>query len=574
MSTLQSLRFQVSLATLASVFATAAVALLLPEDWRTLGGIIGCVVIGILGSCFAWWRLNSIHRLAHYANELKEGRGVSELKIGDKKLHSILRVIKELTEINNSANEGHRATLLTWQKVLQQFQDPNCPAAVAVALETPFPEEENKLLRLVDDFGKQLFAIRQRMALAMRVLNQVPVGIAAIDSRGVCRYMNAALERLLGLKQQSQWQRQHFARYIPEQIPTEQSWHNPEEQPLPAARVSTWLEENKGGSCPTYLVTEAKELIPVELILATPGQGEGLSVLVVYDLRPVKQMLTERLATDRMINFGYFIRNYISEVEPAVAKVISQGRLIMAEVKQTPQRSSLVPKMQALLSEANQLESIQLLNRFLYFLNESALPEAVKTEFELGDVARLVKDSLSPLLRARNLDLEIADQAGWLYGDEDRISAIFVGMMYHAIRATQDQELSLKLTRSLEAAPDGSTYLEATLSPAGPLLNPEHLSLIREPFGGLTPRNLWSFDELNGSPIGLLVAERLAAAVGGELDLRASSAGRLMVVLRLPSRLSNGREYANEAEDEVTKLALAETCGGWRLGRANEQVEK
>lgn len=569
MSPMRSLRLQVSLTVFVLVLLTAALALLLPESLRLLGAIAGSVVIGVAGALFVWWRLRSLGQLSRYAIDIKDGREGSEPRISGSEILPILQVIKELTDARSNAIEAHRETLISWQKVLQQFQDPNCPPSVAMNLETPFIEEQNQVIHLVDEFGKQLFAIRQRMALAMRVLNQLPDGVAALDGRGVCRYMNAALERLLGLKQQGQWQRQPFVRFVAEELPADQPWHDPAVEPLPAGRLNSWLEQIKGGSCSTYLKTDSKELIPAELVVSAPGQGEGLSALVVHDLRPTRKLLAERLASDRMQNFGNFIKNYIGEVEPAVAKVISQGRLLLAEVKQTPQRTALVPKMQTLLSEASQLESIQLLNRFLHFLNEGELPAAVKTEFELGDVARVVKDRLAPLMRARNVSLDIEDRAGWLYGDEDRVTAILVGMLYHATRASQDQELTLKLLRTSEVAPDGSTFLEATLSPAGPLLNPEHLALLREPFSGWEARNLWSFDGVEGSPIGLLVAERLAAEAGGELDLRASSGGRLIVVLRLPSRLPDAREYRGQEDEEIAQLALAETCGSWRLGGAD-----
>jgi hypothetical protein len=86
----------------------------------------------------------------------------------------------------------------------------------------------------------------------------------------------------------------------------------------------------------------------------------------------------------------------------------------------------------------------------------------------------------------------------------------------------------------------------------------------------LAPSGLLPGQDDTGFVPGLLVAAKLATALGGEMTSDTTPSGRLVVRLVIPTRLPGQAELPAASRDNYGEpAAIEELCMGWQLGMSS-----
>jgi signal transduction histidine kinase len=253
--------------------------------------------------------------------------------------------------------------------------------------------------------------------------------------------------------------------------------------------------------------------------------------------------------------------------------ILTQTRQLIGDAKQTPQRDVLLPRLKAIRELAGDLEAQTRVGRWLATTLWGDLPPACRVEFLAGESVRSVVDQLAVRLKAVDATVAVTDHGGWVYCDEDWFRTAVHGMLAHAAAAVKGGPIGVKLNRLPCAPGQREGNLEVSVVDAGPLLSPAQMTALGNPFGDLTPAPLLPAEDGEGFLPGLLVAAKLAAALGGELGFDSTPSGRLVIRLVVPTRLPDNTDLppTDRADLPTTAAdvgAAEELCFGWKLGTA------
>lgn len=477
----------------------------------------------------------------------------------------LLDVGRALTDMQNqyfNVSESFNQTLQTLTKAVQSFNEPTLPAAPP-ELATPFPETQQALTTALQEHGKQLVLLRQRLAMAMRTLQGVPHPVLALDARGVIRYMNQAAEKRFEYPNAS-WQRKTINTLLG--VPPTEGFDPPLATP---DGVTKWLQGGARGACHIMAVSSKRQRFPM-ILEALPGvtPADGLLVVVARELQPVMDRERDLLVGARARTATQWLHHVVQETEEHLKALAAQLRLLTMDAKQAGQRETMLPKVNTSAIHLHQLTAHNQLLHWAYRVLTEQLPVPLPAEFMPGDVAKNLQTQLAGRLKARKNTLKIMDCGAWVYGDEEWLHALLLGLLTHACLATADNEI--KLTIAPAAATDGESFgqLELRIDDVGPALTSEMLQEVVQPFGDRRDPHWHGFPGVGGCPLGLIVAYRLAPALGGELTIDASPAGQAVLRFRMPTRLGDTSAAVAPALSDIGAALPEETVAGWRMGTA------
>jgi signal transduction histidine kinase/ActR/RegA family two-component response regulator len=135
-------------------------------------------------------------------------------------------------------------------------------------------------------------------------------------------------------------------------------------------------------------------------------------------------------------------------------------------------------------------------------------PEAVQVEELAGEVAELLR----PLADARGIRLEFVAGAGsehYLYADRQRVRQILMNLLSNAIKYNRPRG-----TVELSCHQDGDDVVRISVIDSGYGMTAEQLEAAFEPFERLGA----DATQIEGSGVGLPLAQRLAEAMGGGIE--------------------------------------------------------
>jgi signal transduction histidine kinase len=133
-----------------------------------------------------------------------------------------------------------------------------------------------------------------------------------------------------------------------------------------------------------------------------------------------------------------------------------------------------------------------------------------------------VVDTLRPMAKERDLELSAVLAPATVVGELPLLDRLASNLIHNAIKYNQ---------------PGGSVIVNVTpngvltVANTGPVIPPEHVAGLFEPFRRMTGERL---DHGGGVGLGLTIARSIVAAHGGAIDARADPNGGLVVDVRLP----------------------------------------
>jgi signal transduction histidine kinase len=172
-------------------------------------------------------------------------------------------------------------------------------------------------------------------------------------------------------------------------------------------------------------------------------------------------------------------------------------------------------------SSAMRLKNIS--NRIFKMLSNEGPASTLDLEWlELDDFIDEIHEQVVPFLHKRDqtLDIDIADDAGRVYADREKLRDVVVNLVMNAIKFSRDgQEISLRIGDS----PDRSGFIRCEVEDRGVGIPEEDVSQIFEAFfSTFQSRNHSSGDFefcKRGIGLGLSVAKRFTEMHGGEIEV-------------------------------------------------------
>jgi PAS domain-containing protein len=413
------------------------------------------------------------------------------------------------------------------------------------------------------DLSAKVTAVRQRLAGLSRILQSCPLPLVATDDRGVIRFANPAAEQALG-RPVAQLVRAPLGNLL--RAPAE-----PDPTGVPSlvlTGVPDWFAQ---GGRPVAADSIARGTRLCLTAARSHVQNDGMWCVIARELADDHR----RLGLDRARTREEVLVAALGLVEQQAGAagegIVASARQLIGEVKQTPQRDALVPRLKAVRDTAADLDAQVRVARWLSVALWGELPAPARSEFLAGESVRGALDLLAARLKRADVTVTVSDAGGWLYCDEDWFGTAVLGVLTHAAAAVRGAPVGVKLRR-LPCQPGQSEgNLEVEVVDAGPPLTAAQAAALAHPLGDLAPSALLPTGDGQGFVPGLLLAKRLAAALGGELALDATPSGRLVVRMVVPTRLPdrNAAPLAGLTDPHAEAVAVEELCVGWRLGMSS-----
>jgi two-component system, OmpR family, sensor histidine kinase VanS len=219
-----------------------------------------------------------------------------------------------------------------------------------------------------------------------------------------------------------------------------------------------------------------------------------------------------------------FAANASHELRTPLA--ISQTLLDVA--RQDPDRDvdALLERLSAVNARATALTEALLL------LSRAERLDASDDQVDLSLLVEEATETLLPAAERRGVTLEVSGDAAWTLGSPELLLHLITNLVQNAIvhNLPNVGTVSVRTVSS-----DGAS--ELIVENSGPVLTPEVVATLSEPFRRGSERVRAASDDHLGVGLGLAIATSIVAAHGGTLTLRARPEGGLVATVRLRGRL-------------------------------------
>ncbi len=561
----QSLQSRLLLSSLIPLAVGGVTALVSLSVLASPESLIPLVIAGVIssGACAATTRLltQRLAQLAHTCQQSPSDVSAFEaFTTHNDEISHISRAIADCEKRYKDSVDRCRLVLENVHSNLGKLSDgvaiPDLPSDRAAV------DEVREIHVTFQDAAKKIGVIRQRLAIVVRIVQELPTPIMAVDTNGTLRYLNTAAEKLLG-QTSAQTARKPLPTLIAKPAHETDPWGRPI---LDSAGITQWLQNNDAKE----VITELKRPDGLTRVALCAKQLSGSSDKSVYI---VARDLTEevhRLELDRVQTRELTLRaswdSFVRAGGETVDAILACTRLLASDAKQSSGRAVMIPRITAIRQSTSHLEAYL---RSLRWLNQALagqLPEPMESELLAVEPIRAAIDQMSAKLKARNLTVNITDQGGWIYADEEWIKTLFLGILLHSTEATEQGVIGIHLNRLAASESGNAEQLEFKIYDAGPALSPDEIDQLACPFGG---SDLPSFLKSNshGFIPGLILARQLAEKMGGHIDFATSPSGKLFIRVRLAARITK-HAIPRLTSDHADLTPIEELVIGWKLGAA------
>ena len=403
----------------------------------------------------------------------------------------------------------------------------------SAAIPAVAPLEVGALARSMDEMRRRLVdltdALRRREAEAQAVLAGVVEGVFAVDDQRRIRYANAQVARLL--RRSPNDIVGQFCGDVLRPLPVEGERPCERHCPIIAARTSTQASARE------LLCLSEAETRSTIVLSAPPIQG-----IQVQILRDETDLEAARRARDSVLgNISHEFRTPLA-AQLASIELLRDGLGAMS-----------LDAQQELL--ANVERGVLRLMRLIDNLLESVRIEAGQLSIrrqpvQLSEVVAEAQDLIAPLLRQRNLIVELDQQALGVdvNGDAQRLIQVFVNLLANAIKFAPEGS-TLRIGGMLhEPRPvgigigtgAGQAFVEAWVEDEGPGIAVGSAQTIFERF----QRGAGAEPEAPGLGLGLWIVKSIIERHGGSVRVERTSAGRTRFSMLLPQSQAAGVEPA------------------------------
>jgi len=360
---------------------------------------------------------------------------------------------------------------------------------------TDTPDRMLKLDAIAPSLGPILVNLGLKEALDLEarfrdeVIENLPLGVVAIDTRGRTVTWNRAAESITGLDRETV-----RATPVPRLLP-DRSWHQTLVRSLEEGTQTAGAEHD--------VVRPDGSSVPVEMNTAPLRDSEGRirgAVATLLDVSSLKQMEVRIRQLDRLAALGRFASSVAHELRNPLTGIATGVQYLSRGFPEGDERHESVAFI---------LKEVVRLNTIIQDLFTATKPrELMLRATALADVAAWAVRGASPAAEASGVRIVVEDADQWPMAlvDADQIQQVLLNLVQNAVQATSPGGTIRLRARRREGSPAGAV-LEVEDSGTG--IPAEHLPRIFEPFYTTRPK---------GTGLGLFVAHGIVQRHGGTLE--------------------------------------------------------
>jgi len=360
---------------------------------------------------------------------------------------------------------------------------------------TDAPDQMVKLEAIAPSLGPILVNLGLKEALDLEarfrdeVIENLPLGIVAMDTRGRTVTWNRAAESITGLDREAV-----RTTPVPRLVP-DRAWHQTLVKSLEDGTQTVGLEHD--------VVRPDGSSVPVEMSTAPLRDSEGRirgAVATLLDVSSLKQMEVRIRQLDRLAALGRFASSVAHELRNPLTGIATGVQYLSRGFPEGDERHESVSFI---------LKEVVRLNTIIQDLFTATKPRALNLRpTSLAEVAAWAVRGASPAAVASGIRIVVEDADDWPMAlvDSDQIQQVLLNLVQNAVQATPPGG-SIRLRARRREGAHGGAVIEVEDSGAG--IPAEHLPRIFEPFYTTRPK---------GTGLGLFVAHGIVQRHGGTLE--------------------------------------------------------
>ncbi|HEY7727225.1 MAG TPA: ATP-binding protein, partial [Candidatus Eisenbacteria bacterium] len=329
------------------------------------------------------------------------------------------------------------------------------------------------------------------------VIEHLPLGVVAIDTRGRVLTWNRSAEAILGVDRAT-------AGGVPlHRLTPDRGWYDSLVESLERGTENRRLERVISRPNGTRL--------PAEISTAPLRDGEGRirgAVATLVDLSSLKQMEEQIRRLDRLAALGRFASSVAHELRNPLTGIATGVQYLERGIPEEDERREGVKFI---------LREVVRLNRIVEDLFSATRPRSLRlAPVRLAEVADRAARGAAPAAREKQVEVRLEDADTWpaLVADADQLQQVLLNLVQNAVQATPPGGSVVIRAGAAPEPPPERVVIEVEDTGTG--IAPEHLPRIFDPF--YTTRQ-------TGTGLGLFVAHGIVQRHGGLIEVE-SETGR------------------------------------------------
>jgi two-component system sensor histidine kinase HydH len=359
------------------------------------------------------------------------------------------------------------------------------------------------LLFLVQSYRSTRASLSRIKAFSDNVVENVPIGLLALDNKGKIAAFNNGAESILQLSA-PQVIGQEAGRIIPPELLAEIN-HSKSHNDVIEKEIECTTVEGK--------------MVPLEIAASSLKDEDYVflgNVLLFKDLTEVRALRREVTRSQRLASVGRLAAGVAHEIRNPLSSIKGFATYFKERYPDRPDDQQTANIM---------IQEVDRLNRVVGQLLELARPISVKKQrISLQD---LLKDSIKLIedrAAAKGISVQTQHAAGVdsAWGDPDRINQILLNLYLNAIDSMESGgELKVALSSDGE-----NSEIFIRISDSGCGISPEHLSKIFDPY--FTTKS-------TGTGLGLAIAHNIVESLGGKITVESDKEVGTTFTVALPN---------------------------------------
>lgn len=335
------------------------------------------------------------------------------------------------------------------------------------------------------------------------VIENLPLGVVAIDTRGRVLAWNRAAETIVGLDRDAVG-----AAPLPRLL-AERSWHEALVRSLEVGEATVGTEHD--------VVRPDGSSVPVEVSTAALRDVEGRirgAVATLLDVSSLKQMEDRIRQLDRLAALGRFASSVAHELRNPLTGIATGVQYLSRGFPAGDERHESVAFI---------LREVVRLNTIIQDLFSATKPRAILPRpTRVSDVVEWALRGLGPTIEASGVTIDRPSAEHWpvVTADADQLQQVLLNLVQNAVQASsRGGTVTIRAFRREGERPAVAIQVEDR----GHGIAPDLLPRIFEPFFTTRPK---------GTGLGLFVAHGIVQRHGGTLEVESDAQGtRFRVVL-------------------------------------------
>ena len=335
------------------------------------------------------------------------------------------------------------------------------------------------------------------------VIENLPLGVVAIDTRGRVLAWNRSAETIVGLDRE-----QVRSTPLPRLLP-ERSWHEALVRSLEMGETTVSAEHD--------VVQPDGASVPVEVSTAPLRDVEGRirgAVATLLDVSSLKDMEDRIRQLDRLAALGRFASSVAHELRNPLTGIATGVQYLSRGFPEGDERHESVTFI---------LREVVRLNTIIQDLFTATKPRAILPRpTRITDVVEWALRGLAPAVDASEVRIERRDADSWptVTADTDQLQQVLLNLIQNAVQASPKGSV-VGIRAFLRTGERRAVVIE--VEDRGHGIPPDLLPKIFEPFFTTRPK---------GTGLGLFVAHGIVQRHGGTLEVESDAGGtRFRVVL-------------------------------------------